>query len=99
MSAQMARCIPGAPEPRFLGRVPGAPGITSGYAGSRLRRAYLAKATTPYRYRLWRYARQTGISCLRVFVVNRVFEGWFSVPMQENVSHFRGQADRKSTRL
>ena len=39
-------CIPGAPEPRFLGRDPGAPGITSGSNGSRLWRARAARATT-----------------------------------------------------
>ena len=38
-----AGCIPGAPGLRLLGRDPGAPGITSGYAGSRLRRARAAR--------------------------------------------------------
>ena len=40
-------CIPGAPGTRFLGRDFGAPGITSGCAGSRLRRARAARATAP----------------------------------------------------
>lgn len=40
-------CIPGAPGLRLLGRDPGAPGITSGRAGGRLRRARAARATAP----------------------------------------------------
>lgn len=38
-------CIPGAPGLRLLGRDPGAPGITSGYAGSRFWRARATRAT------------------------------------------------------